>query len=137
MFDSDRSIGNARHGIAVFARLFHRRPICDRFNETKGASMFKVTALVIAIVVLGFDLARAQDIPGIEDCSKTSGLDKRTGCFQSNIDFLIKVIAKNAADARQRLSAATNEIAALQKEVADLRIRVDQIQNATQKADSK
>ena len=99
--------------------------------------MFNLAALVIAIVVLGSDVARTQDIPGIEDCSKTRGLDKRTGCFQSNIDFLIKVIAKNAADARQRLNAATNEIASLQKEVADLRTRVDQIQNAAKKADTK
>jgi hypothetical protein len=99
--------------------------------------MLKMTALAISIVVLGLDLARAQDIAGIEDCSKTSGLDKRTGCFQSNIDFLIRVIAKNAAEARQRLNAATNEITALHKEVADLRARVDEMQNAAKKADTK
>jgi hypothetical protein len=99
--------------------------------------MLKMTALAISIVVLGLDLARAQDIAGIEDCSKTSGLDKRTGCFQSNIDFLIRVIAKNAAEARQRLNAATNEITALHKEVADLRARVDEMQNAAKKSDTK
>jgi uncharacterized protein (DUF302 family) len=34
------------------------------------------------------DGAQAQDIAGMEDCTKTAGLDKRTGCFQSNVNFL-------------------------------------------------
>ena len=99
--------------------------------------MFKTTVLIISVMVFGFELAWSQDIPGIEDCSKTSGLDKRTGCFQSNIDFLSRVIARNAAEARQRLSAAANEITSLQREVAELRARVDEMQNAAKKADTK
>ena len=56
--------------------------------------------------------ARAQDIAGIEDCTRTSGLDKRTGCFQSNVNFLQRLVTKNELDAAQRLKAAEAEIVA-------------------------
>jgi len=38
--------------------------------------------LGLSLIVVGVDAGRAQDIAGIEDCTKTSGLDKRTGCLQ-------------------------------------------------------
>jgi hypothetical protein len=103
----------------------------------KEADMGKPTALLVALAVLAGDVAVAQDIAGIEDCTKTAGLDKRTGCFQSNIDYLIKTLNKNAADAQQKLNAASNEIAALKKAVADLRTSVEQLQTAAKKPDAK
>jgi len=54
--------------------------------------------------------AQAQDIAGIEDCTKTSGLDKRTGCLQSNINLLQQLLSRNSRDCQQRISAALNEI---------------------------
>ena len=99
--------------------------------------MGKTTALLVALAVLTGALAHGQDIAGIEDCTKTAGLDKRTGCFQSNIDYLIKTLSKNAADAQQKLSAAGNEIAALKKAIAELRASVEQLQNAAKKPETK
>jgi len=64
---------------------------------------------------------RAQDIVGIEDCTKTSGLDKRTGCLQSNVNFLQQLVMRNAAESRQRLNAAVAEIAGLKAEIAALK----------------
>jgi len=106
--------------------------------------MMRTTALGLALIVLGVGVALAQDIPGVEDCTKTSGLDKRTGCFQSNVDFLHKLVMKNASDARQRLSAASAEIAALRSEIAalkglaaNLQKSVEQLQAAQKSASDK
>jgi phage shock protein A len=99
--------------------------------------MGKATALLVALAVLAGNAARGQDIAGIEDCTKTAGLDKRTGCFQSNIDYLIKTLAKNTADAQLKLSAANTEIAALKKAVAELRTSVEQLQTAAKKTETK
>jgi chromosome segregation ATPase len=62
--------------------------------------------------------ALAQDVPGIEICTRESGMDRRTGCLQSNVEFLQKVVTKNALDAQQKLSAASREIAALKEQLA-------------------
>jgi len=83
--------------------------------------MAKLAMLYVGLMVGGCGLAAAQDIAGIEDCTKTSGLDKRTGCLQSNVNFLQQLVTKNALDARQRLSAAGTEIAALKTEIAALK----------------
>jgi hypothetical protein len=86
--------------------------------------------LIVVILIAAFDPAPAQDIAGIEDCTKTQGLDKRTGCLQSNVNFLQQLVMKNAADARQRLNAAHNEIAALKSFVANLKVSIEQLQAA-------
>jgi len=72
----------------------------------------------------------AQDIAGIEDCTKTSGLDKRTGCLQSNVNFLQRLVTKNALDARNKLDDAASEIVALKTAVTRLQKTVDQLQAA-------
>ncbi len=62
--------------------------------------------------------ALAQDVPGIEICTRESRLDRRTGCLQSNVEFLQQVVTKNALDAQQKLSAANREIGALKEQFA-------------------
>jgi hypothetical protein len=62
--------------------------------------MFRIAVLGLSLVVVGVEAGCAQDIAGIEDCTKTSGLDKRTGCLQSNVNFLQRLVTKNALDAR-------------------------------------
>ena len=115
--------------------------------------MYKIGAFLLAAAVPGFGpaQAQAQDIAGMEDCTKTSGLDKRTGCFQSNIEFLSRLIVKTSADLQQKLSAANAEIgllkrgmaslqedvASLQTNVANLQTNIQQLQQAAKKPDSK
>src|SRR5215468_1279449 len=91
-------------------------------------------ALILGLVIVV--PAPAQDIAGIEDCTKTSGLEKRTGCLQSNINFLQQLLTKNALEARQRLTAAQNEILALKSAVASLQANVERLQ-AAQKTPSE
>jgi hypothetical protein len=99
--------------------------------------MYRLATFVIAAAAFGLHLAQAQDIASMEDCTKTNGLDKRTGCFQSNIEYLNRVIAKNAADVQQKLTAANAEIGALKKTIATLQTSVEQLQNAAKKPDAK
>jgi hypothetical protein len=77
--------------------------------------MVRVAVLGLSLIVVGIDAGRAQDIAGIEDCTKTSGLDKRTGCLQSNVNFLQRVVTKIALETSQKLNAADAEIVAAQK----------------------
>ena len=104
--------------------------------------MLRIAAASLGLIVVGlppFELngAQAQDIAGMEDCTKTAGLDKRTGCFQSNVDFLHQLVTKNALDARQRLNAANNEIVALKAALASLQTTVEQLQAAHKSANEK
>jgi hypothetical protein len=104
--------------------------------------MLRMAAVSVALTVAGlqpFELngAQAQDIAGMEDCTKTAGLDKRTGCFQSNVNFLHQLVTKNALDARQRLNAANNEIVALKAALASLQTTVEQLQAAQKAANEK
>ena len=84
--------------------------------------MIKIAMLGLGLVIAGYAAASAQDVVGIEDCTKAAGLNKRTGCLQSNVNFLQQLITKNASEARQRLNAATTEIVALKSEVASLKL---------------
>ena len=99
--------------------------------------MLKIAALGLGMLVVAFDLARAQDIAGIEDCTKAAGLDKRTGCLQSNVNFLQQLVTKNAAEARQRLNAANNEIVALKSIVTSLQASVEELRAAQKAAADK
>ena len=90
--------------------------------------------LLIALFLGG--IAQAQDVPGIELCTRESNMERRTGCLQSNIEYLQKLIAKNAATAQQKLDAANVEIAALKAAMASLQASVEKLQSAATKLDS-
>jgi hypothetical protein len=111
-----------------------------RMAPRRATTMLRIAAVGLALIVVGLpqpDGARAQDIAGMEDCTKTPGLDKRTGCFQSNVNFLHQLVTKNALEARQRLNAANNEIVALKAALASLQTTVEQLQAAQKAANEK
>jgi outer membrane murein-binding lipoprotein Lpp len=99
--------------------------------------MIRIAVLGFILIVVGVDAARAQDIAGIEDCAKTSGLDKRTGCLQSNVNFLQRLVTKNALDTRQKLDDAASEIVALKGIVTRLQKTVERLQAAQKAAGDK
>ena len=99
--------------------------------------MVTIVVLGLSLIIAAAGAARAQDIAGIEDCTKTSGLDKRTGCFQSNINFLQRLVNKNALEASQKLNAADAEIVALKSAVTRLQKTVEQLQAAQKAAGDK
>jgi hypothetical protein len=92
--------------------------------------MVRIVLLSLTLIVVGIDAGLAQDIAGMEDCTKTSGLDKRTGCLQSNVNFLQRLVTKNAL-------AADAEIAALKRAVTSLQKTVEQLQAAQRATGNK
>ena len=99
--------------------------------------MVRIAVLGLSLIVVGVEAGCAQDTAGIEDCTKTSGLDKRTGCLQSNVNFLQRLVTKNARDARDKLDDAAFEIAALKGVVSRLQKTVEQLQAAQKAAGDK
>jgi hypothetical protein len=99
--------------------------------------MVRLAVLSLSLILVAATPARAQDIAGIEDCTKTSGLDKRTGCLQSNVNFLQRLVTKNALESFQKLSAANAEIVALKAAVSGLQKTVEQLQAAQKAAGDK
>src|SRR5260370_22321741 len=80
-------------------------------HSVKLGTVWSDTELIVAA-------ALAQDVPGIEICTRESRLDRRTSCLQSNVEFLQQVVTRNALDAQQKLAAANREIAALKEQSA-------------------
>ncbi len=98
--------------------------------------MRAMAGLGVAMMLAVSTVAAAQDIAGVEDCTKTQGLDRRTGCLQSNVNFLQRTMIRNALEAHRRLQAADAEIAALKAALAELRKQVEQLR-AERKAEPK
>ena len=92
--------------------------------------MVRIVLLSLTLIVVAIDAGVAQDIAGMEDCTKTSGLDKRTGCLQSNVNFLQRLAIKNALEAAQKVKALEAEIVALKGTVTSLQKAVEQVQAA-------
>jgi hypothetical protein len=95
----------------------------------------RMITILAAAMLVGVAAGSAQDIAGVEDCTKTQGLDKRTGCMQSNINFLQRTMTRNALEAHRRLQAAETELVALRSALATLRKQVDELQAAKTAAD--
>jgi septal ring factor EnvC (AmiA/AmiB activator) len=90
-----------------------RRDVAKCADATCAAAVFATVCLAMFPAA-----AKAQDVPGIEICTRESQMDRRTGCLQSNVEFLQKVMTKNALEGQQKLSAAGREIAALKEQLA-------------------
>lgn len=76
--------------------------------------------------------ALAQDVPGIENCMAEKQIERRTGCLQSNINFLktqiTTEVGKVKADAQAKLDAAGKQIDALKLLVTGLQAQLKQVQ---------
>ena len=88
--------------------------------------------LTSCLLISGDSLA--QDVPGIEICTAEKTMERRTSCLQSNVDFLMKTIAKLGADHQQKLDAANRQIESLKGSVIGLQKAVDELQTAQKKA---
>jgi hypothetical protein len=106
-----------------------------------GGIAAKETPMMRAAIWLSLfllcDAAKAQDIPGIELCTHETKMDRRTGCLQSNVEYLHQLVRKNAAESQQKLAAANNEITALKATIAALQASVAKLQTAAEKSPEK
>src|SRR5580765_2433856 len=96
----------------------------------------KRIVLAVCAVLLGCQMAPAQDVPGIEHCTAESRMDRRTSCLQSNVNYLHQLLTKTTAETTLKLKAAA-EIAALKATVAKLQATVDALQAASRKPETK
>jgi len=72
--------------------------------------------------------AAAQDIRGLEVCTAEKDMTRRTSCLQSNVEFLQAALQKASADAQQKLSATSAQLAAAQREIVTLKDAVAKLQ---------
>jgi hypothetical protein len=91
-------------------------------------------SFVLAPCLLISGESLAQDVPGIEICTAEKTMERRTSCLQSNVDFLMKTIAKLGADHQQKLDAANRQIEGLKGSVIGLQKAMDELQTAQKKA---
>jgi hypothetical protein len=95
--------------------------------------MVLLAALSLMPAALISGSADAQDVPGIEICTVEKTMERRTSCLQSNVDFLMKTIAKLGADHQQKLDAANRQIEGLKSTVIGLQKAVEELQSAQKK----
>lgn len=77
--------------------------------------------------------AWAQDVPGVEICTAEKDMARRTGCLQSNVNFLKAAMTKMDLDHQRKLDAATRQIDALKAAVVALQKTVADLQAAQKK----
>jgi septal ring factor EnvC (AmiA/AmiB activator) len=94
----------------------------------RSVIMLVVSACVLVVPAGAF----AQDVPGIENCMAEKQIERRTGCLQSNINFLktqiTAEVGKAKAEAQARLDDAAKQIDALKLLVASLQAQLKQVQ---------
>jgi chromosome segregation ATPase len=91
-------------------------------------------ALCLALIAFAvFARAAAQDIRGLEVCTAEKSMERRTGCLQSNVEFLQQALAKQARDNHARLDAAARESVAQKAEVAVLKSEIAELRAALTK----
>jgi peptidoglycan hydrolase CwlO-like protein len=62
--------------------------------------------------------AWAQDIRGLEVCTAEKAMERRTGCLQSNVEFLQQALAKQIRETQGKLDTAAREAAAQKADIA-------------------
>ena len=82
---------------------------------------------VMALLVLVALPAVAQDIPGLENCTAEKKIERRTGCLQSNDDFLQRSLSKLTRDTQARMTASGRELAAAKAEIAALKSALEKL----------
>ena len=55
--------------------------------------------------------AASQDIPGLEVCTAEKQMERRTGCLQSNDEFLQQALSKLARETQAKIAASGRALA--------------------------
>jgi septal ring factor EnvC (AmiA/AmiB activator) len=86
----------------------------------------RLLALVAGLAIAA--PALAQDIRGLEICTAEKAMDRRTGCLQSNVEFLQQELAKQTRTMQAKFADANREIAAQKAELAALKAALAKLQ---------
>jgi len=93
--------------------------------------MMKSLAVATLLALLSHQ-AIAQDVPGIEICTAEKTMERRTGCLQSNVNFLKSSITKASLESQQKIDAANRQVDALKAAVIGLQKTVADLQGQVQ-----
>src|SRR5262245_8216096 len=93
-----------------------------------GGSMRRSSCCALtALLVLMSPCAIAQDVPGLETCTAERQMERRTGCLQSNDDFLAQSLSKLSRETQARLAASGRDLAAARAEIATLKSAMEKL----------
>ncbi len=82
--------------------------------------MMRLVLCLLAVFAFAAAVA-AQDIRGLEVCTAEKTMERRTGCLQSNVEFLHQALDKQSRETRANLDAARREAAVQKAEIAALK----------------
>ena len=85
---------------------------------------FRCAALILLALM---SRAASQDIPGLEACTAEKQMDRRTGCLQSNDDFLQRTLSKLSRETQAKIAASDRDLAAARAEIATLKSAVEKL----------
>lgn len=74
-----------------------------------------------ALLVALLSSAPAQDIRGLEACTAEKQMERRTGCLQANIEFLQQALMRLTRETKDKIAAASRDLAAARAEIAALK----------------
>jgi hypothetical protein len=80
-----------------------------------------------ALLVILLSPVAAQDIRGMERCTAETRMDRRTGCLQSNVEFLQQALIKLARETQDKITASDRDLAAARAEIAALRSTMEKL----------
>ena len=86
-----------------------------------------LSCALLMLLALMSSLATAQDVPGLETCTAEKQMERRTGCLQSNDDFLAQTLSKLSRETQARLAASSRELVATRAEIATLKSAVEKL----------
>jgi len=86
-------------------------------------------SLIMLAVLAVAAPASAQDVRGLEVCTAEKNMDRRTGCLQSNTEFLQQALAKLTREIHDKLNALSRETAARKAEIATLKAALAKLQH--------
>jgi septal ring factor EnvC (AmiA/AmiB activator) len=105
--------------------------VCCLRGRMKRVAFFSLSVLVAHAP------AFAQDVRGLENCTAEKQMERRTGCLQSNVEFLQQELRKTALESRQKLTAAEKDLAAADKEIALAHKEIAALKGALDKMQSR
>ena len=93
----------------------------------RAAFCLPAAALLATLPVVPPLPAAAQDIRGVEVCTAEKQMERRTGCLQSNVEFLHQALLKLARETQDKLAVADRDLAAARAEIAALKSAIDKL----------
>jgi len=85
---------------------------------------FRCAALILLALM---SRAASQDIPGLEACTAEKQMERRTGCLQSNDDFLQRALSKLTRETQAKIAASDRALATAQAELAALKSTMEKL----------